>query len=116
MTAIRKASCVAIASIALLGVAGGSSPAHAADIMADWSSVTLPPPPELKPVTLDGKTTAFLMLDFMKDNCGVRPRCAEMIPKVKAMMDRARAAGALIAYTMPGNGEVIDHSIAPHDG
>ena len=94
MTSIRTASRVAVATIALLAVAGGSPPVRAADIMAEWSSVTLPPPPELKPVTLDGKTTAFLVLDLMKENCGVRPRCPEMIPKVKALMDRARAAGA----------------------
>ena len=95
MTIIRNASFVAVATITLLGVAGGSQPARAADIMADWSSVTLPPPPELKPVTLDGKTTAFLMLDFMKDNCGVRPRCAEMIPRVKATMSQT------ISFTRP---------------
>jgi nicotinamidase-related amidase len=78
--------------------------------------VTLPPTPELKPATLDGKTTALLMLDFMKENCGKRPRCVEAVPKVKALMDRARAAGALVAYTMPGGGEVIDPGIAPHPG
>ncbi len=116
MTSIRTASRVAVATIALLAVAGGSPPVRAADIMAEWSSVTLPPPPELKPVTLDGKTTAFLVLDLMKENCGVRPRCPEMIPKVKALMDRARAAGALVAYSMPGGGEIIDPGIAPHPG
>ena len=116
MKNIRTVPCAAVATIALLAVAGGSPMVRAADIMAEWSSVTLPPPPELKPVTLDGKTTAFLVLDLMKENCGVRPRCPEMIPKVKALMDRARAAGALVAYSMPGGGEIIDPGIAPHQG
>jgi nicotinamidase-related amidase len=115
MLRISKMSCFALAAIAF-GAIAATSPTRAADIVAEWSSVTLPPAPELKPATLDGKTTALLMLDFMKENCGKRPRCVEAVPKVKALMDRARAAGALVAYTMPGGGEVIDPGIAPHPG
>ena len=48
------------------------------DIIAEWASVKLPPAPELKPVTVDPKTTALLLLDFMKGNCGARPRCIAM--------------------------------------
>jgi nicotinamidase-related amidase len=95
----------------------GGIEARAADIIADWSSVTLPPPPELKPVTLDGKTTALLILDLQAPSCTMeqRPRCVDSIPKIKALMDRARAAGALVAYTLPG-GKIIDPSLEPHDG
>jgi nicotinamidase-related amidase len=95
----------------------GGVEARAADIIADWSSVTLPPPPELKPVTLDGKTTALLILDLQAPSCTMeqRPRCVDSIPKIKALMDRARAAGALVAYTLPG-GKIIDPSLDPHDG
>jgi len=45
------------------------------DIIAEWASVKPPAAPELKPVTVDPKTTALLVLDFMKGNCGARPRC-----------------------------------------
>jgi nicotinamidase-related amidase len=92
-------------------------PAAADDIIADWPSVTVPPPPELKPVTLDGKTTALLVLDLQAPSCTMaqRPRCVASIPKIKALMDRARAAGALVAYTLPG-GKIIDESVAPHEG
>jgi hypothetical protein len=38
-------------------------PARAANIIDEWASVKMPPAPELKPVTLDPKTTALLMLD-----------------------------------------------------
>ena len=31
-------------------------------------------------------------------------------------MDRARGAGLLVAYTLPGGGKIVDPSIAPHDG
>jgi nicotinamidase-related amidase len=95
----------------------GVVPVRAADIIADWSSVQLPPPLELKKVTLDGKTTALFILDLQAPSCTMaeRPRCVDSIPKVKALMDRARAAGALVAYTLPG-GKIIDPSIAPQDG
>jgi hypothetical protein len=42
------------------------------DIIAEWTSVRLPPVPELQPVTVDPKTTALLVLDMMRGNCGAR--------------------------------------------
>jgi nicotinamidase-related amidase len=91
--------------------------ARAADIIAEWPTVTVPPPPALKPVTLDGKTTALFILDVQAPACTMaeRPRCVASIPKIKALMDRARAAGALVAYTLPG-GKIADPGLAPHDG
>ena len=41
-------------------------PARAADIIDEWANVKAPPPPALKPVTVDPKTTALLMLDFLQ--------------------------------------------------
>jgi nicotinamidase-related amidase len=90
-------------------------PAFAADLIGEWSSIQMPPPPELKPVTVDPKTTALLLFDFMKENCGARPRCVEAVPKLKAIDEKARAAGMLVAYTFPNNGEAIDPGIAPKD-
>jgi hypothetical protein len=52
-----------------------TSPSVAADIISEWATVKAPPAPELKPVTLDGKTTALLILDMMKGGCTARPRC-----------------------------------------
>src|SRR5215470_3280040 len=78
--------------------------ARAADIMAEWASVKLPPPPELKPVTLEGKTTALLILDVMKESCARRPRCSEMVPNLRKLHDQARAAGAMLFYTLVGGG------------
>lgn len=93
-------------------------PAVAADIIADWPGLQMPPPPQLKPVTVDPKTTALFLFDFMNTNCNTqdRPRCVEAIPKLKALMDKARAAGMLVAYTLPGGGKSVDPGIAPHDG
>jgi nicotinamidase-related amidase len=117
MTRIRKTLCFAAATAALGAAIGATSPVGAADVIADWASLTLPPAPELKPVMLDGKTTALLILDIQAPACTMaeRPRCVDAIPKIKALMDRARAAGALVAYTLP-TGKIADPGLAPHDG
>ena len=107
---------VSAAVIALAAAAYGAAPTSAADVIADWPTLQLPPPPTLKPVTLDPKTTALLLFDFMSTNCNERPRCVEAVPKLKALMDRARASGMPVFYTLPGGGKIIDPGIAPHDG
>lgn len=92
--------------------------ARAADIIAEWPTIQMPPPPELKPVTVDPKTTALLVFDFMTANCSkdTRPRCVDVVPTLKALVAQARAAGMLIAYTLPGGGKIVDPAIAPHRG
>jgi len=64
-----------------------SAPVFAGDITTEWASVKPPPVPELAPVTVDPKTTALLVLDFMKDNCGQRPLCLATIPNVKKLLE-----------------------------
>ncbi|HWZ55018.1 MAG TPA: isochorismatase family protein [Verrucomicrobiae bacterium] len=94
----------------------------AADILDDWSAVKPPPQPELKPVTVDGSTTALLVLDMMKVNCGARPRCVASVPNVKKLHDAARAAGALVWYSFVGSdgkatpADQIDPGTTAHDG
>ena len=61
-----------VAVAAIMTSAAGSS-AVAADIMDEWANVKSPPAPALKPVTVDARTTALLMLDFMNQNCGSAP-------------------------------------------
>jgi len=77
-------------------------PASAQDVIAEWNSVKMPPPPELKDVTVDPKTTALLLLDFNKQTCNAerRPRCIATIPKMKKLLDYARAKGILVAYSL----------------
>src|SRR6266700_1113892 len=54
-----------------------AAPSPAQTIVDEWSSVKVPPAPELKQVTLDSKTTAILVMDFVKQTCNSerRPRC-----------------------------------------
>ena len=98
-----------------------ASPALAADIIAEWATVKAPPVPELKPVTLDGKTTALLILDMMKRGCSARARCVATVPNVKKLHDAARASGAMVFYSLVGGdnptpADIVDSGIAPRDG
>ena len=98
-----------------------ASPSVAADIIAEWATVKAPPVPELKPVTLDGKTTALLILDMMKRGCSARPRCVATVPNVKKLHDAARASGAMVFYSLVGGdnptpADIVDSGIAPRDG
>jgi nicotinamidase-related amidase len=108
------------AAVTLLIAFGASS--SAADVLDDWATVKLPPKPDLKPVTLEGSTTALLILDMMKMNCGSRPRCVATVPNVKRLHDAARAAGAMVWYSLVGSdgkatpADMIDQGFAPHDG
>ena len=111
---------VAAAAGALILAFAASS--FAADILDDWATVKLPPAPELKPVTLEGSTTALLILDMMKANCGTRPRCVATVPNVKRLHDAARTAGAMVWYSFVGsNGmatpaDMIDPGFVPREG
>jgi nicotinamidase-related amidase len=73
--------------------------ARAATVIDDWSKIKVPPAPALKSVTVDPKTTALLMLDFMNQNCGKRPACVASIPAVKKLLAAARAAKAPVVYS-----------------
>ena len=87
-----------------------ASPAWAGDIVADWGSVKMPPPPALKPVKIETGTTALLVLDFDKTNCTVdkRPRCFATVPKVAKMLDAARSHGVAVAYSVTPTGKIED--------
>jgi nicotinamidase-related amidase len=99
-------------------LAAVSAPVFAGDITTEWASVKPPPVPELKPVTVDPKTTAFLVLDLMKDNCGQRPLCLATIPNVKKLLDTARAQNIPVFYTMvdrdPTPANMVDQGLVPH--
>jgi nicotinamidase-related amidase len=72
----------------------------------------------LKQVSVDPKTTALLMVDFLKANCGVRPRCGASLPTAKKLLGEARAAKTPVLYTFLGNfsvADMIDPELAPKD-
>lgn len=75
--------------------------ASAQTIVDEWATVKVPPPPELKPVTIDNvKETAFLVLDIQRQNCNNqrRPRCVASVPKIQKFLEEARAKGMPVIY------------------
>jgi nicotinamidase-related amidase len=103
----------AIIGALVLGFAAWSA---AGDIYDDWDSVKVPGKIELKPVTLDPKTTAMLILDMTKGgSCGTRPRCVASVPNVKRIHDLARAAGLMFWYSA-GTKDMMDSGFTPHEG
>ena len=95
----------------------GLATASAQTIVDDWAAVKAPPAPELKPVTIDPKTTALLMLDFVAPNCTTRPRCMASVPAVKKLLAEARAKGMAIAFATGPTGKRADTlpELAPLD-
>jgi nicotinamidase-related amidase len=93
--------CVVLA-VALSAFVGASGTASAQTIIDEWYQAKLPTPPQLKPVTIDPKTTALLVMDFTVQTCtpARRPRCAASVPKVKKFVEAAREKGVLIIYSV----------------
>jgi nicotinamidase-related amidase len=107
---MRCLAAIAIASLAVLFAANG---AGAQTIIDEWSQAKFPAPPQLKPVTIVPNETALLVMDFTVQTCTPekRKRCADSVPKVKKLVEEARAKGALIIYSVavPGSlpGDVL---------
>jgi nicotinamidase-related amidase len=85
----------------LAGLAG-TLPADAATIVDDWATVQAPPPPVLSQVQVDPKTTAFLVLDIVRQGCNAerRPRCLATLPAIHGLLERARSAGMMVGYSL----------------
>ncbi|MFK0161729.1 isochorismatase family protein [Rhizobium sp. NPDC090279] len=110
------AFCVGLGALSLAFSPALTLPAAAQTIIDDWQKVKPPAPPELKSVTVDPKTTALLILDFngaqdpTKGPCNekTKPRCLASVPKVKTLLDQARAKEMLVVFSLGGAGEAQD--------
>lgn len=114
---LHRALVPALALTALVAIHGIAA---AQSIVDHWSSVALPPAPVLKPVSLDPKSTALVVMDFVKQSCNsaARPSCVASIPKVKAMIAAAKAKGVTVMWTLPPGPKPEDFlpEIAPPAG
>ncbi len=92
--------------------------ATATTIVDEWPSVQPPVAPTLKPVTIDPKTTALLMLDYVPPTCGTRPRCIASLPAMKKLLEQARASGVMVAHSVTATTKPEDilKDVAPHPG
>jgi nicotinamidase-related amidase len=94
---------LAVALAALIPALSGAN-----TIVDEWTNVKEPAAPALKPVTVDPKTTALLMLDFVAPNCNPRPRCLTSVPAAKKFLTEARARGMLVAHTVTAATKAAD--------
>src|SRR5262245_55194653 len=108
-----------LAAGAMLAVIVSAPTVRAASVIDNWANVKVPPAPQLKPVKVDPKTTALLMLDYVKQICNAEryPHCPQRLPTVKKLLDEARANGAMVVYTgttIPQSERAdIDPAVAP---
>lgn len=73
-----------------------------------------PPLPDPVPVTLDARTTAYVVLDLVDPPCAARPSCLAMLPAAAALLKKARGAGCLVVYTLGRTpGLVVRPEVAP---
>jgi nicotinamidase-related amidase len=99
-----------VAAALLLTLTGPLS-LRAGNIIEEWASVKAPLAPELKSVTVDPKTTALLMLDFVPHDpyCGPRNRrCGATLPAMKKLLAEARSKGVTVIYSVAGKYEASD--------
>ncbi len=112
-------SAFVFSAVMAIAATGFGKPAHAT-IIDEWPNVKAEPAPELKPVTIDPKTTALLVLDIVKGSCNNerRPRCVAMVPSVAKLLNDARAKGLTIIHTVAGQATAADilPEFAPKQG
>jgi nicotinamidase-related amidase len=90
-----------------LALAIGAAPAGAQQ---------LPPAPAPVAVSLDGATTALLVLDITTQTCSPQANCLAMLPRVAGLIEAARAAGAYVLYSTPATQPPILPEVAPAEG
>jgi len=72
---------------------------------------TIPPP---VPVVVDGKTTAYLVLDLTSVICAPQPACQATLPAAAALLTKARNANVPVIYSeTPTPGSIILAEVAP---
>ena len=114
---------VSLSALALLLAASLSAPSFLSaqsSGAAGKPMVTLQMPalPDPVPVTLNPKTTALLVFDYVEPICASQPKCKnEMLPIATAFMARARKAGMVVAYgTLEDNISKWMPEVAPQPG
>jgi nicotinamidase-related amidase len=75
--------------------------------------LAVPAVPAPVAVTLDAKTTAIGVFDVTNPTCGTRPECTASIPKIAALLQKARDAGVLVLYSSTAAANTFPAELAP---
>lgn len=86
-------------------------------IIDEWNTVSVPPAPELRLVTVDPRTSALLILDMETSICK-SPRCIASIPNIYNLLTKSRENGMLVVYSLipAGDPQDIFRQLAPLPG
>jgi nicotinamidase-related amidase len=97
MTLVRT---ILVSSGVALTVFGGAAQAQeTARAAGKMMTLQMPATPDPAPVTLDPKTTALMVLDYVEPICSSQPTCKDkMLPAMTSFMERVRKAGLTVAY------------------
>jgi len=88
---------VLLTSSLALALCGGA--AQAAQDAKAMQTLQMPAMPAPARVTLNPKTTALMVLDYVEDICNSQPKCkGQMLPAMTPFMERVRKAGLTVAY------------------
>jgi isochorismate hydrolase len=95
MTVFRTVFLTSGLAVALMSGAANGREAATGKMM----TLQMPATPEPARVTLDPKTTALVVLDYVEDICNNQPSCkGKMLPAVTPFMEKVRKAGLPVAY------------------
>jgi nicotinamidase-related amidase len=107
---------VLLTSGLVLGLCGATAARDAPN--GKMITLQMPAQPDPARVTLDPKTTAVMVLDYVQDICNNQPKCKNgMLPAVTPFLAKARQAGVTVAYgTRAQNQTMWLPEIAPKPG
>jgi nicotinamidase-related amidase len=122
--AVLLTSGLVLAALSGAALSGGRAQLSAQDTppsrAASRPMVTLQMPalPAPVPVTLNPKTTALLVFDYVEPICNSQPKCkGQMLPALTKFMARVRKAGMVVAYgTLEDNVSKWMPEVAPQSG
>ena len=99
MTLFRTVLLTSGLALALSSGAAPNAQGAAAGPAGKMMTLQMPATPDPARVTLDPKTTALMVLDYVEDICNSQPSCkGKMLPAMIPFMDRVRKAGLTVAY------------------
>lgn len=86
-------------SLVFAVLCGSAQPEAAAQGGKPMMTLQMPATPDPVRVTLDPKTTALIVLDYVDDICNKQPSCkGQMVPAMTPFLERARKTGLVVAY------------------
>ena len=93
MTRLRTVLLISATLLALCGVVAQ------AQSNKPMQTLQMPAMPDPARITLNSKTTALMVLDYVEDICATQPKCkSQMLPAMTPFMERIRKAGLVVAY------------------